>query len=62
MKDSRQIRATRGYLARLLTKQERKQAKVLIRYTQKMVGISPTSTYRGVIATCGTNGETYVTR
>ena len=40
MKDSRQIRATRGYLSRLLTKRERKQAKVLIRFTHTMVGSS----------------------
>jgi len=62
MKDSKQIRATRGYLARLLTKRERKQVRVLIRRTHKMVGNLPTSTYSGVLRTCGTKGETYVTR
>ena len=62
MKDSKQIRATRGYLARLLTKRERKQVRVLIRRTHKMVGKLPTSTYSGVIASCSTNGETYATR
>jgi len=50
VKDSRQIRATRGYIARLLTKQERKQAKILMRDTHKMVGLP----YQ--------KGETYVTR
>lgn len=38
MKDSRQIRATRGYTARLLTKRERKQAKALMVSTFKLVG------------------------
>jgi len=48
MKDSKQIRATRGYLARLLTKRERKQFRVLIRRTHKMVGNLPTATTTGV--------------
>jgi len=62
MKDSRQIRATRGYLARLLTKRERKQAKILMRYTHKMVGLPYRATYSSVLRTCSTKGETYVTR
>ena len=42
MRDSRQTRSTRGYLTRLITKRERKQARLLLVDVHKMVGNVPT--------------------
>ena len=63
MRDSPQIRATRGYLHRLLTKRERKKANALIRHTHKMVGATPTNRPTAVLLQPVVfKGETYVTR